>query len=86
MRILHVLRLRRFVEMCDLMHTTHNGFHANLLDIVPNFITGLILLIFSVCIDVIEDGRKRALVPDIIVVLIFVLNESVGLFIDSIIG
>lgn len=68
------------------MDSAHYGFYTDLLDVFPNFIACLILLILSICIDVVQDSRERTLVSDVVMVLVFILDEAVGLLIDRIIG
>ena len=68
------------------MDSAHYCFYADLLDVLPDFISCLILFILPVCIDVVQDGRKRSLVSDVVMILIFILDEPVGLLVDGIVG
>lgn len=86
MRVFHVLGLRRFVKMSNLMNPAHYCFYADLLDVLPNFISCLIFFVLSVCIDIVENGRKRALVSDIVMILVFILDEAVGLLVNGVVG
>lgn len=86
MRVFHVLGLRRFVKMSNLMNPAHYCFYADLLDVLPNFISCLIFFVLSVCIDIVENGRKRALVSDIVMILVFILDEAVGLLVNRVVG
>jgi hypothetical protein len=67
------------------MHPCHQGLNANLFDFFPDHVACGILIAGSVLVNVVQDGGKRPLVSHILPVFIFILNESICVFVDGII-
>ena len=71
--------------MANIMNSRQNRLDAHIFYILPDFIA-IFVARHSVFIDISEDGTERTLVTHVSMSLIFVLDETVCIFVDSVIG
>jgi hypothetical protein len=79
-RVLYVVRLATFVDVCQLWLNRANGFYYGLLNVFLD-----LLHIMTFCLQVAPDECETPLVSDAIVVLTFVLNKFRTVLVDCIV-
>lgn len=67
------------------MDSSEQGFNAYLFDVLPDLVTSFHAL-RPVLVYMLEHSRKTPLVADVGLLLILVLDEPVGLFVDCVVG
>lgn len=72
--------------MWNRVDSSHNGFDAYSFDIFPNFISCFIIWIFSIGVNILQNRSKASFVANVSSVSIFILDESICFFVNSVIG